>query len=170
MDIKKTFIRCASILTLIGAFGAIYKKIQPLQTETADTENGATHQRLNCYYDIMTTWMEHKQNNLLIGDYLLTHSYKKISIYGHGKIGILLYQELQKSGIDVVCFIDGQVSQPFTSIGNCLVTGVSSIQDYEDANAIIVTPSFDFDNISSDLRKNHYKNNIISFSSLLYQM
>lgn len=55
--------------------------------------------------DIYDAWLAVSQGSRSIASYLKSRDYHRIAIYGLGKMGVRLYQEI-KEKVDVVCFID----------------------------------------------------------------
>lgn len=153
-----------AVAALAVKWKSIIKWIKSLSQD--ETES---HVRLQCYYDIMTRWMQNKQEGLHIGDYLRERGIQKVAIYGHGKIGLLLYEDLISENIKVVCFIEKGPMEPYQSVDNTPVTSVERNENIGE-DAVIITPSFDKEYIEKNLRKNGWNSEILSFSSLLYEM
>ena len=55
--------------------------------------------------DVYDMWLMAHMKNESIGAFLKSEGYHKVAIYGMGKIGMRLYQEIQ-SHVEVKCFID----------------------------------------------------------------
>lgn len=55
--------------------------------------------------DIYDAWLAISQGSRSIAAYLESRDYHRIAIYGLGKMGVRLYQEI-KEKVDVVCYID----------------------------------------------------------------
>lgn len=56
--------------------------------------------------DTLRRWLENRNQNKLIGDFLVENDYKNIVIYGAGDMGHLLYDEIKNAGIRILCFVD----------------------------------------------------------------
>lgn len=156
-----------------GAGYAFYKWISKGKTEKSEEENivdSYRYRRLECYYDIMTKWMELKLNHVSIAEYLKKQGIYRIVIYGHGKIGILLYQDLVREGIKVEYFLDGEIQPDYRTIDNTLVTILKRLPTHIETDAMIVTPSHDFKDIKKGSEKEGYTSPILSLSQLLYQV
>lgn len=134
------------------------------------TEDSYRYRRLECYYDMLTKWMEIRLSDRSIAEYLKEQGIHKVAIYGHGKIGLLLYQDLVKDGIKVECFVDGQLQPDYQSIDNTLVTVVDRVPYAPQTDAMIITPSYDFEDIEKAIKKKGYKGIMLSLSQLLYQV
>lgn len=155
---------------LISSIVCIFRKFKLKIDKDEELVDSPRYYRLECYYDIMTRWMELKMNHESIADHLKGQGIHKIGIYGHGKVGILLYQDLAETGIKVQYFLDEQAESDFESIDGILVTSPTRLPTMIDTDAIIVTPSFAFDEIESVLKKKGYDKLILSLSHLLYQV
>ena len=59
---------------------------------------------------VYESWMNALQNKKSISGYLMTHNYRHIAIYGLGRLGKHLYEELMNSGINVSYVIDRNYS------------------------------------------------------------
>lgn len=154
-----------------GASYGLYKWISNAKSDDEeDIADSYRYRRLECYYDIMTKWMELKLHHISIAEYLKKQGIQKIVIYGHGKIGILLYQELVQDGIKVEYFLDGVIQPDYCSIDNTLVTILKRLPAHIETDAMIVTPSHDFKEIKKGSRKEGYAKPILSLSHLLYQV
>lgn len=160
--------------TLAGGIGyGVYKwltKEKNKKQENEDVIDTYRYRRLECYYDMLSKWMELRLNHNSIAAYLKEQGIHKVAIYGHGKIGILLYQDLAEDGMKVEYFVDGQLQPDYYSIGNTLVTIPERLSLAPEVDAMIVTPSYDFDVIEKKCKKNGYEGAIFSLSHLLYQV
>lgn len=58
------------------------------------------------FYSLLDDWMELRERHISVADYLLPKGIKKAGIYGKGRIGMRLAEELQSHQIEVSCFID----------------------------------------------------------------
>jgi hypothetical protein len=156
---------------VIGVLAYSFHKLQSIgENKKTDTEDTLGYRRLECYYDIMTKWMELQMNGESVAAYLEKQGIHKVGIYGHGKVGILLYQDLVKDGMQIEYFLDCQAEQDFVSVDNTLVTAPKRLPLSVETDAIIVTTAYDFDEIEKNLKKEGYHNAILSLSQLLYQV
>ncbi|MBR1642066.1 MAG: hypothetical protein IJ683_07080 [Butyrivibrio sp.] len=57
-------------------------------------------------YTLLIKWLNIRNNNRSAAKYLARKGYKKIAIYGMADIGLLLYDELKSSDIEVLYAID----------------------------------------------------------------
>lgn len=156
-----------------GAGYGLYKWFSKEKNEKKEEEeivDSIRYRRLECYYDMLSKWMELRLNHSSIAAYLKKQGIRKVAIYGHGKIGILLYQDLIEDGMKAEYFVDGQLQPDYRSIDDTLVTIPERLSSAPETDAMIVTPSYDFDEIEKYCKKNGYKGTILSFSHLLYQV
>lgn len=116
-----------------------------------------------CYYNILAEWLELKQKGVSIEDFFIKNDFKRIAIYGMGKIGNLLYEELKKTEIEVAYLMD----QTGSIEGDLEVISVSKIHDMEEVDVIVVTASNCFDVIEANLSKKVYAP-VISIKEIVY--
>ena len=101
------------------------------------------HNRL---YMLMNEWVKVKQDNKSIVQYLEKAGYKKIAIYGMNFVGETLLRELEGTNISVTYGIDKNASNLFADIDI-----ITPEQEFEEVDAIIVTPITFFDEIEREL-------------------
>lgn len=63
-------------------------------------------EKFKVFFQMLNKWLLLKQQNKNIADYFIRRNYKKIAIYGMGQLGETLFQELVRSGVEVVFGID----------------------------------------------------------------
>lgn len=122
---------------------------------------------------IIQNWLENKIHNKSIGNYLGTYSYKKVAIYGIGKLGELLYKELETSSIGVVAFLtNNHVYQYFMEN-----TVVVRLDDFLKTNvidasvdAIIVTQQEDYETVLLDTLATVPWLPVVSLKDIIYEM
>lgn len=113
---------------------------------------------------LMNQWVKIRQENKNIASYLEQKGYRTIAIYGMSYAGERLYNELRDSTVEIKYVIDNAVVRC-----NVMCNVVTSQDQLEYVDAIIVTPIFYFDDIYEKLSK---KINcpIISLEDILYEM
>lgn len=115
------------------------------------------------YFELMNIWLELMESNKSVSSYFMSNGYKKIGIYGAGKLGAHLYEQIKNCDIELAYFIDRNII-PF---GNNIKV-LSMDDDFEDVDVIVVTPVFDYINIRKKLKdKCEYK--IVSVEDVLYE-
>lgn len=82
----------------------------------------------------------------LLNEYFFENNYKNIAIYGMGIFGNRLYSELKKTEVNVKYIIDQKVN-----VKNIDITKVGMEENFEEVDAIVVTPLFDFENIKKEI-------------------
>ncbi len=104
--------------------------------------------------DIMEQWLRNKIDNKEIGNYLSEIGINSVVIYGAGKIGELLYDDLLQSGIiDIKCFIDKNASSLYYGIDDINIYSLEEADKVQKVDAVIITPYRSFTNIKKELEK-----------------
>lgn len=117
--------------------------------------------RYESYWRIMDQWLLLKEENIQISDLLEDRNIHRVIIYGMGMIGKHLVRDLAGSNIKIVCAIDRQEMRE--EIGFPVINVDDIIPE---ADAVIVTPSYDYTNIKKNLEEKGLKN-IISIETIL---
>ena len=112
------------------------------------------------YFSILNMWLDLKQQNKGIVQYMKEHGYLRIAIYGASDLGNRLFSELKNSEIDVVCVIDKRNNV----LGDFKL--ISPDDEVPSVDLLVVCAEFYFDEIKSFMKK---KVNcpILSLSGLL---
>ena len=105
--------------------------------------------RKNDFYLFMRNWVELHQSGMSIADKLLREEVSTVAIYGAGKHGKMLYNELKATKVKVVCWIDKNGKEE--TMVECPVIGVD--HELPQVDAVIVTPYREFSSIESSLRE-----------------
>lgn len=63
-------------------------------------------EKFQVFFQMLNRWLLLKQHNKNIAEYLIKRNYKKVAIYGMGKLGEILFRELEGTGVEVVYGID----------------------------------------------------------------
>lgn len=92
-------------------------------------------------------WLELKQNERSIKQYLDRKEFKKVAIYGMGRLGKRLYLELRQQGVEIPCVIDRNGIS--SKLGVVCLSPESKIPSVD---VIIVTAIRDFDEIKDNMR------------------
>lgn len=139
---KNVFAVIGSLLTGAVVGGTVIRKL----------ENGILQDNLkkvdkfNGYYNLLNRWLSLKQEGKSIDKYFIDNKIKKIAIYGMGEIGARLYYELKDSDIELSYAIDSNSLAAYSELE------VYNLEDkLPDAELIVVTAIFDFDEIESKL-------------------
>lgn len=142
---KKKYI--FGLLLGLGVGGTAYK-LWRIQNEIQEKLNKNTK-----YYNLFYNWFKVNQSGQSIANYLEKINCKKIGIYGMGKVGEILLNEIENSSLEVSCILE-----------ESLLKG--SNDNAEKSDIIIVTPIFDYDNIKKKL-KLFTKTRVISIEDLI---
>lgn len=106
-------------------------------------------EKKNEFYLFMRNWVELHQAGGSIADKLLQEDVFTVAVYGAGKHGKMLYNELRSTGVKVAYWIDKNCKGE--TIEGCPVIGVDS--ELPQVDAVIVTPYREFRSIESLLRE-----------------
>lgn len=100
------------------------------------------------YFDVLNGWLYLKEDGKKMETFFMMHGYNKIAVYGAGHLGRHLMAELEGSSIIINYFIDQRISAP---VKNIEIKNMSEVAG--DVDAIIVTPTFDYNQIKNELKK-----------------
>lgn len=89
---------------------------------------------------LMDQWVNIKQKGKNLKDYFLKNNYEKIAIYGMGRAGQRLVEELRNTEIEVLYGIDSDINNIYSDIN--LVTVEDDLQRVD---AVVVTALGEFD-------------------------
>ncbi len=121
----------------------------------------AEQKRFQMYCEEMCKWMELTQSGHFLDAYLKDNGYRSVAIYGVGKTGRLLLKELTDRGVGVLYIIDKLAEQRDFDVAVFRME-----DDLPEVDAIIVTPTYAFDDIWDALSKKT-TNQIISLHEII---
>lgn len=133
----------------------------PAINQGAAVESERLIERYRCYWRVLHQWMLLKENGVNIGKYLYKRGIRKVAVYGMGMLGLHLVKDLEGSPVEILCGIDraaGALHQAFPIIAPGEQIG--------DADAVIVTPVYAYDEICAGLRTK-YQGEILSLMALV---
>lgn len=133
-------------------------------TEEIDNENYVL-KRYESYWMALDQWLNLKEKNVKIADYLAKEKVNKVAIYGMGMLGKHLINELMNSQINIEYGIDINASNMIMGIPLCDM----SEEKLDNVDVIIVTVIYDFDNICNQL-KNKTNAKIVSLMEILNKL
>ena len=113
----------------------------------------------NVYLKIYDKWMTLKDSGVSLAAILERRGYKSVAIYGMGELGKHLYSELEKSGVEVKCYIDRKDT-------NIPLKHYYPNEMIEGIDAIIVTAVMSYHEVY-ELYENHYSGRIISIEEII---
>lgn len=124
--------------------------------------------KFHLYYELLNDWLELKQEGKKIDSYFENNKYKKIAVYGRGKIAEHLIKELENADVKIVYFIEN--GKVLKSNGEREEKqGLTEI--FSDIDAIIITPIFAKEQIEKMLREDWKINMpIISMDEVINSM
>jgi len=125
--------------------------------------------RLNEYYRLLNNWLRLRQNNRKISRYFLQNNYRKLAIYGFGELGKNLLGELKDSPIKVVCMVNQNRDGDFET-GIALFDIAEFSQRQELADAVVVTPVYDFEVIKNALLAKKVGIPIVSLKTVIVEV
>lgn len=146
---KKAMDESRKFLTKITSFRSIIKRKKCTRQYRGDAGNNNLELiKYKSYFRILNQWMILKENNISLARILARKGYQKVAIYGMGFMGKHLYEELKNSEITIDYAIDKNAMMMRHSL---LILELKD--DFPPVDAIIVTATFDYDNIALFLKK-----------------
>jgi len=96
---------------------------------------------------MLNQWLMLKQEGKSLEKYFIDNGYKTVAIYGMGEMGNRLYDELKNSTeVTVKYAVDQNAASTYAEIDV-----IDKDDEYEDADVMVVTATFAFDDISEEL-------------------
>lgn len=117
-------------------------------TRQLQAVNGSV-KRKSDFYLFMCNWVELHQSGMTIADKLLQEDVLTVAIYGVGKHGMMLYNELKATKVKMACWIDKNCKAE--TVEGYPVIGMEG--ELPSVNAVIVTPYREFQSIESSLKE-----------------
>lgn len=103
-------------------------------------------ERFKSSFELIERWMQLRGKGISTTSYFKSKDYRHIAIYGMGKIGKNLYDELENSEIFVDYGIDEKIGIQYKSLEiRHMYNALPKV------DAIIVTPIYDYDSIKENL-------------------
>ena len=126
-------------------------QIERIAKTERDVLNSDIHKK-HSYYELMRDWVELKNAGGSVESNLLEREFRKIAIYGAGKHGTMLYDELKDSNITIEAWIDGNPKVEY--LKNIKVIPLAYLDKVIlDVDVIIVTPIVEYDTIVKNLKE-----------------
>lgn len=120
---------------------------------------------LDRYYNLFEHWIEVKNRGSNAADYFRKNNFKEIAVYGMGRPGCLLCNELKDaSDVKVKYAIDKNISARKHIVDLRKLT-----DDVIPVDAVVVTPVTAFDSIKAELEKK-FDCPVISLESVIYDL
>ncbi len=122
-------------------------------------------EKYQSYYKLLSSWMVLRNKGRVLSDYFEDRSFRSVAIYGLGRLGICLYEELSGSSVDVKYAIDVNAAD-FSYLDLEVVSPESQLGTVD---AIIVTPFFEYKRIVEELR-DRTSCNIVNLADVVASM
>lgn len=113
--------------------------------EKRKEESKLTIYRKNMY--CLDKWMNIKEKNIHLSEYLIDNDVYSVAIYGYGILGKHLVTELEESKVDIKYIIDRNAGT-----NNLKYKIIPPQEDINDVDAVIITALGDFENIYYDIK------------------
>jgi len=135
---------------MVGAVVFVCCQIQSFRVVKKAKEAGAHElEKYRSYYRLFGSWMLLRNKRRVLAEYFEDHRLKNVAIYGLGRLGLCLYEELRNSTINVKYAIDRD-SAHFSYLDLKVVSLESPL---EPVDVIVVTPVSEYQGIVEGLRK-----------------
>ncbi len=120
------------------------------------------------YYELLNRWVWVINQKKTLAEYFIKNSIKNIAIYGLGELGKRVYEELVKTDINIICFIDKKAEHIKLYQGKQVIwldrkdilTGIE---------VIVVTPVYDFYDIKHNIEESLNNIQIISLKEVVFE-
>ncbi len=159
MKIRKLIMNLSGVLAGAATGTAVAWKI----LQKRENMQSAKNTKFVEYFNILDVWMKIKEGNKSLESYFVENNIKVIAIYGIGRLGKHLIEELKETSVEVAYGIDRNygVVSPIKCYG---------LEDkWPEVDAIVVTVTFDFENIAAMLQERTTAE-IISLDDILYDV
>lgn len=98
------------------------------------------------YFHVFDVWMGLREEGKSVKTFFEVNGYNKVAIYGIGRLGEHLIKELEGMPVEISYAIDRKGNQAVTRLDVYTME-----DDFPDADVIVVTAVFDYDNIKREL-------------------
>jgi len=115
------------------------------------------------YFKLYDSWLSLKENNIDLAKYFMHNDIHNIAIYGAGKVAKHLIAELQDSPINIKYLIDNKVK----GLLNFPIYSIK--EDLPSADCIVITATFDYENIKKEIGSKTDINAIL-IDDILYEL
>lgn len=129
-----------------------------------DTKTEAELMKFRNYTRILEQWIAVKQRNISFDSWFIENQFKKIAVYGMGRIGQLFINEMADSNVKICFGIDkGQTA------GVSQVKVVHPQDEFDEADLIVVTAMAEFAEIKRSLKKK-VPCPVVSLEDIIYEL
>ena len=116
-------------------------------------------------FSVLDQWLTNHKAGKRIDRFFVDNNYKRIAIYGFGRLSVHVLEELKNSDIEIVYGIDRNPDSCF--VGGIKIIRPEDILTVEPVDAIVITPLQFFNEIELDLIGYGYKKDIISLAQVV---
>lgn len=124
----------------------LFCKIRDENFSKYNEKNRINENMYASYYRLLEKWMRAREDGKSAADYFVRNGYKRIIIYGLGRMANHLIYDLKDSDIEIVGAIDKAAINKYEEYP--VVTLEDNIPD---ADCVVVTPTYEFMDIQSKL-------------------
>jgi hypothetical protein len=154
------------VTIIVAAAVFVYCQLQNRRAfKKAKKANSYKLDKYQSYYNLFSSWMVLRNKGKILAEYFEDHNFKNIAIYGLGKFGLCLYEELKNSNINVIYGIDIDAA----SLSYLNLKVISLEKKLEMVDVIVVTPFFEYKKIVQELRKKT-SCQIVSLEDVIFSM
>lgn len=159
---KKSFL---GLLTGSMCIGSIFIGMSIQKRKQNNSNIESKKDKFKDYYYMLDHWFCLNQNGESIESYFHNNNITKISIYGMGEMGQRLYHELKDSDIEIAYAVDQNADS--LEIGSLEI--INKDNKFEKVDAMIVTPTFAYEQICSEL-SDKVSFPLISLEDIIYSI
>lgn len=123
--------------------------------------------KFRMYTRVLEQWVAVKQIGVAFSSWFEENGFKRIAVYGMGKIGQLFINELMDSGIEVYYGIDKNYTKNDIKLGKVKVNGID--EKWDDVDIVVVTAMAEFESIKCLLREK-VDCPIVSLEDIIYEL
>lgn len=152
-----------SVLSALAGGVAGAGAVQRVQSKKVSKAKGYADKHLALYL-MMNQWVKVKQENKSIAEYLENNGYRQIAIYGMNYVGETLLAELEDTNVKVKYAIDKNADHIYSDVDI-----ISPEDDFDEVDAVIVTPITFFDEIQ-ELILEKLDCPVLSMEDILYEV
>ena len=153
-------------LGMAGAALAVCAYIRSVRNRKADIEAlKKDSDKRSDNYNLLMHWLEIKNAGGSVSSYFTDMGYKNVAVYGMWDLANRLIEDAESGGINIVYGIDRDAACCISQLDN-----VYSLEDeFPEADVIVVTPFYAFDDIKNELSKK-VKCPIISLEDVVWSV
>lgn len=144
----------------------IFLTIALLNTKKKLIIDNDMRERYFSYYKITNQWLKNRNKKNNVSEYFKHNNIGTIAIYGTGEMGMRLYEELKETDIRISFFVDKNCKKN-QYIEKKPVISLDEIEEYDDVDAIVITPIYNFELIEENFVYKNINSIIISLQEVI---